>query len=344
MSRLLKATYDCEVITPMFLAGADQTKPEFRISSIKAELRFWLRAVLGGLLNQNLNQVALIEQLIFGGTNNQSNQSNVQLKFVNPKKITTDYLPMLPHKKGNLAKQNAINPKNRFEIEIKTVGNNSIFFFGHNERSVSVKSELIYNIALDVFQLSILLGSLGRRSNRGFGSVQINKINDERYYSFTSRKTVKQTITEIFNELNKGLMKLAKHLQNKGIIKLSNSENKNQAGISKWPILDNKYTQITIGKPVAWDEFIYDLMKTIHIDKGKNKLKEKVLGDFKPRQGSTMKISMIRADEKDLEMYPVFTNFITDTKGKPNRKDFEYILSFPEKICNNDTLVIFDNV
>ncbi len=40
-------TYNIELLTPCFCAGADQTKAEIRAPSIRGQLRWWFRA-LGG--------------------------------------------------------------------------------------------------------------------------------------------------------------------------------------------------------------------------------------------------------------------------------------------------------
>ncbi|OPX29474.1 MAG: type III-B CRISPR module RAMP protein Cmr1 [Candidatus Omnitrophica bacterium 4484_171] len=42
-------TFECETITPMFLAGADGRTPELRPPSIKGAMRFWWRAMNGHL-------------------------------------------------------------------------------------------------------------------------------------------------------------------------------------------------------------------------------------------------------------------------------------------------------
>jgi len=327
MSRLLKATFECEVITPMFLAGAVPSKPEFRISSIKAELRFWLRAVLGGLLNQNTENVALIEQLIMGGTKFEANQSNLCLRIID-EDLNTNYKAILPHKNGKrAAKQNAIIPNSTFTIEIKTVGSDCFFRVKKN-RQIKIPSKDIFNIGLILFQFSVLIGGFGRRSNRGFGSVQINKINSSTNDIITTTNDIKDKIVQLYKELTLHLSEVIKQVSENDLIKINSSNHlKSRKEISKWPIIDPNYTEIKIGNNVKWSDFIYNLMNKIHKQKGR-KLKQKVLGGFNPRQGSTMKISMIKGHEN---MYPVFVNFITDTKHKPNKKDFEHILSFPEQ-------------
>jgi CRISPR-associated protein Cmr1 len=64
-----KITFECEVITPMFLAGADGSTPELRPPSIKGALRFWWRALNGHLPLHELKQK---EDEIFGGTDGRS--------------------------------------------------------------------------------------------------------------------------------------------------------------------------------------------------------------------------------------------------------------------------------
>ena len=48
-----KITFGCEVITPMFLSGADGN-PELRPPSIKGMMRFWWRAINSHLAHPNL--------------------------------------------------------------------------------------------------------------------------------------------------------------------------------------------------------------------------------------------------------------------------------------------------
>ncbi len=71
-------TFECEVITPMFLAGADGITPELRAPSIKGALRFWWRAMNG---HKDLKTLQEEETKIFGGTSGDSGQrSNVLIR------------------------------------------------------------------------------------------------------------------------------------------------------------------------------------------------------------------------------------------------------------------------
>jgi len=44
-----KLSFMLETITPLFLSGNDQTTVELRAASIRGHLRYWYRALLGGL-------------------------------------------------------------------------------------------------------------------------------------------------------------------------------------------------------------------------------------------------------------------------------------------------------
>lgn len=62
---LLKAEFDCEVLTPMFLSGVDQNTCELRAASLRGVLRYWYRALLGGQ-GLPLDEVRQKEAGVFG--------------------------------------------------------------------------------------------------------------------------------------------------------------------------------------------------------------------------------------------------------------------------------------
>ncbi len=64
-----RATVHVEIVTPCFLAGADQqAAPEWRAASIRGQLRWWFRAVAGGVLAK----VKTAEAEVFGSTDRRS--------------------------------------------------------------------------------------------------------------------------------------------------------------------------------------------------------------------------------------------------------------------------------
>ena len=75
-------TFECEVITPMFMAGADGTTPELRAPSIKGALRFWWRAMNGHL---TLEAMRKAEGEIFGDTTQRSSIILYPLEIIKTK-------------------------------------------------------------------------------------------------------------------------------------------------------------------------------------------------------------------------------------------------------------------
>ena len=71
--------FECEVITPMFLGGADGKGAELRAPSIKGALRFWWRAMNGHLPLKELHER---EAEIFGGSGDKQGRSKVIVRVV----------------------------------------------------------------------------------------------------------------------------------------------------------------------------------------------------------------------------------------------------------------------
>src|SRR6266705_4452584 len=66
-----EVTFTLQTITPLFLAGADQTKAELRAPSFRGQMRYWYRALVGGLIGTDqkaLGKVIEAETAVFGAT------------------------------------------------------------------------------------------------------------------------------------------------------------------------------------------------------------------------------------------------------------------------------------
>lgn len=74
--QLSTVEYCCEVVTPMFLAGADTSQAELRVPSLRGALRFWWRAQFGHLPVKELH---IKEAELFGSS--QQGQSRVRIKI-----------------------------------------------------------------------------------------------------------------------------------------------------------------------------------------------------------------------------------------------------------------------
>ena len=60
---------DLDVVTPLFLGGADPARPEVRASSFRGALRFWFRALAA---QRDLNELRRLEAAVFGDTGDAS--------------------------------------------------------------------------------------------------------------------------------------------------------------------------------------------------------------------------------------------------------------------------------
>jgi len=151
-------TFTCEVITPMFLAGADGITPELRPASIKGALRFWWRAMNGHL---EWKKMLELEGKIFGSTQQRSNliiRIEKELKDISR-------VSLLPHKKGSLT---PCFPQSDENFIVKL----SLSKIENGFTLESVKA---------LFILTSILGGLGKRSRRGFGSFKITNIDNQDY-------------------------------------------------------------------------------------------------------------------------------------------------------------------
>lgn len=171
-------TFTCRTITPMFLSGADGHTPELRPSSIKGALRFWWRAMHNALGPSRLYDE---EALIFGGMH--SVKGAVRSQIV----ITTSVIEpadigggkMLEHKSEWASP--AIKPGRSFEVQL------------HFKEGSKVNEKYLKNL----FLLFSILGGLGKRCRRGFGSFEVTHINDQAHTLFLTHRSICELLTDI---------------------------------------------------------------------------------------------------------------------------------------------------
>lgn len=169
----------CKILTPMYLNGSEGKNPEMRSPSLKASLRFWFRAIHPNLSVEELRKK---ESIIFGGSykeNNKevSNKSSFILiaTDIDMNKSRKPMFPTKPPKDGRDQTSPADSFVNgEFEVIIRT---QEAFL---NQRNISV------DYANNIFKISSLLGSLGKRSRRGFGAYHINGESDPNIESIYS--------------------------------------------------------------------------------------------------------------------------------------------------------------
>ncbi len=162
--------FECEVITPMFLAGADGTTPELRPPSIKGMLRFWWRAM------QSFNRIEELhkaEANIFGGADDEIGRSKFRLK------VDQDDLICTENPKHSL---NKLGDGTKFLYYSAIMLNQRPYFEPKSHFTINVLYSQLTNQVIDsILQsmwLTSFLGALGTRSRRGAGNFWITEIDN----------------------------------------------------------------------------------------------------------------------------------------------------------------------
>ncbi|MCD4674531.1 MAG: type III-B CRISPR module RAMP protein Cmr1 [Desulfobacula sp.] len=149
------AIFECETITPIFLAGADGVTPELRPPSIKGMMRFWWRAMHGHMTIEKLKED---EAKIFGSSDEKVGRSKFNIQTSNGRLDIKNFY-LLPHRDTRKAYGKAISPDQVLNIKLSS------------HEDISYYSRIL--------ELSLILGGMGKRSRRGFGSIKILKIDEK---------------------------------------------------------------------------------------------------------------------------------------------------------------------
>ncbi len=182
-----EVTFSLRTLTPLFLAGADQTKAELRAPTFRGLMRYWLRALLGGLFGtdrKGLEKVIEAETAVFGATDTGSAVSiKVSDASSEPKEFTEQisvrvggkwqatgkgYLLWSMARSGRADKGNLkparwfFPPGTRFQVTLSTRDGN----------------ETKLKQAVAAFWLLTHLGSIGSRSRRCAGSLAVQVVGD----------------------------------------------------------------------------------------------------------------------------------------------------------------------
>lgn len=196
MSSLKEFRVTLETVTPLFLGGAEPrpTKdsggmPELRPPSIRGAMRYWLRALLGGIYGDNkIGVIKEIEGQVFGSTldRNRSQASAINIR-IKPQKLQPlkkyekikddkgkplrppagrDYLYWSMDQSGSLKKGNLLNA--RYYIPAESIFDVWIGFRAGKDTD-SIRKYTLYS-----FWLATQLGGIGARSRRTAGSLSIH--------------------------------------------------------------------------------------------------------------------------------------------------------------------------
>lgn len=165
--------FHAEALTPLVIAGADNKKPDvlaegLRPPSLRGAMRWWFRAMMGGIVGAHDNYKTLrdLEGTIFGTTDQ---GSSIQLRTYLLKGVKdTAYLCM-----NDRRSKRSGAPKDYVKIQKSSIAPTGQFFIqlvGRNGTEIT--------LALCSLWLTALLGGIGSRSRRGFGSLALSPEND----------------------------------------------------------------------------------------------------------------------------------------------------------------------
>lgn len=144
-----------ETVTPMFLMGADNETPELRAPSVVGQLRYWLRAALGGVVGDDLEALKRAEAEVFGD-NNGTGAVSVRLSY--PKLDIDKNINPLPHKPKKFTFE-GFKAGQKFNICLTQQGGDNTTWL----------------VAISALLLMVSIGGLGRRCRRGWGTVNAIK-------------------------------------------------------------------------------------------------------------------------------------------------------------------------
>ncbi len=206
-----EVTFTLETVTPLFVAGADQRQAELRAPSFRGMLRYWLRALLGGLYGTDrdgLKKVWEEEQSVFGTTDHGSaimirlevdglgeplpfEREPAQRDARGQRQPTgRDYLFWSMAQMGRDAVNRQYYPPGRtFSLTLSLRG----------------QDRAPLNKAVAALWLLTYLGSIGARSRRGAGSLAVTGVEgwDHTLLSFQTPATAQEFQAFLHRELNK---------------------------------------------------------------------------------------------------------------------------------------------
>ncbi|MDE0426600.1 MAG: type III-B CRISPR module RAMP protein Cmr1 [Candidatus Poribacteria bacterium] len=160
-----------ETVTPMFLHGYDNRVVELRPPPFKALFRYWWRAVQ----DCNVDSLRETEAKLFGSTDGKAPFS-IRIPGKKDLGVPLKYSP-LPH-------------KNTFKMDAYDVGKQfNLCLITKNASDASTYRQIA--------KLGFLLGGVGNRSRRGFGSIR------ETCWSFADVPDLRQEVLDTLNNVAK---------------------------------------------------------------------------------------------------------------------------------------------
>ncbi|MCS7459010.1 hypothetical protein N0M98_02545 [Paenibacillus doosanensis] len=295
-----KRVIDCEIITPMFSSGSMSTEAEFRVSELKALMRYTYRIASNIVQTKHLYQT---ENQLFGDAEHHASPIRIQVVEKNlPKRRE----PLLLHKPARPVE--CLLDGGAFEIVLRK-------FLDKGENLDFYQNLLI---------LSLILGGLGKRSRRGRGCIAFAHAYEHALY--LTRETLLPWVTEQLNVLNGQLANSenATYMLNDGEISI-HPKLKTIWDQHKRPVIE----RVCLGKPVSnvrsylkkVDQASHDIKK-YYKPVNRNFFATGYIGGG--RFASSLLISVTRTSNGQLIPVYTFVKAIIDPKKQEQVLDINY--------------------
>jgi len=162
--------FKLQVITPLFLSGADQQGVELRPPSIRGALRFWFRAMMGGVVGGNLEKVSLLEAKVLGDTD-QASRIGIRVDATLPP--TRDWDFQARDNPGIVYLGYGLSGSRTSPRRVYVSPDSGDFKFCV---TLSFQDESVGRVAIGAWWLLTEFGGLGARTRRGFGSIGVSQV------------------------------------------------------------------------------------------------------------------------------------------------------------------------
>ena len=163
---------ELEAVTPLWIGGASY-QSELRAPSVRGCLRFWLRALLGGVLGEGLDNLRAAESAVYG---NMQQASTVVARLTGTPRIgmiekQDDITPGLSYMLWSVfqQKRDAILPGERFRLRLQ---NRPLPFPPLEVAGRTLDRGDRFELALASLWLLLRLGGVGARARRGAGGMR----------------------------------------------------------------------------------------------------------------------------------------------------------------------------
>ncbi len=204
---IITATY--KIVTPLFLAGAEQKKVEIRLASFKGALRFWWRFLAWSHFqeeeDQRLNAIREKEAYIFGSSDQEIGQASIILRLAetNAAEYVREPLQQISIPFAYLAGQGLSKYQGgNMKMTRPFIAPDCFFTVQGLLRPNRTLSTEDLKLLDQAFLLLGTCGGLGARTRRGMGSIVLQSYtsaNGEMLIPSTTERELKQQLDELFS-------------------------------------------------------------------------------------------------------------------------------------------------